>query len=366
MKNKLRLSYLLQMFGLLLLFSCSANSEQLNLEKKAIENLEEMYPGFGFGFEQNDKGYVHKVFFEDSVLTEIPEEIRIFKELEILTFTSNQISNLPNWLIEFKKLRNLGLSKNHLSYIPDVVYLLENLESLNLSYNDFEEIEYKGVLCSLRRLMIAETPLKSFPIIDQPEGAPPLYLNLSGTQITEIPKEVGQMKISELWMSNNVLEYIAPEIGDIEELYNIVLSGSPKLGGKLPETLGNCKLINHVNFKWCGLTEFPMFITELTNMQTMSLDNNLISEIPPEIGNLQKLSTFMIKENRLTTLPKEFNKLPRLSYLGLEYNQISSLPAEMFDIRRKKPCVLVLEGNAVRIPVTQEQFKKGYKHYGVD
>jgi Leucine-rich repeat (LRR) protein len=100
-------------------------------------------------------------------------------------------------------------------------------------------------------------------------------------------------------------------------------------------------------------------------MEALILDNNLIKEIPSGIGNLHRLHYFRMKENKLTTLPKELNQLPHLRYMGLEYNNITEFPPEMFDIKRDTLCNLVLDGNPVRgIPVSEEQFHKGYKMHG--
>ena len=71
------------------------------------------------------------------------------------------------------------------------------------------------------------------------------------------------------------------------------------------------------------MREFPLAITQLTNLVTLSLANNQLTTLPPEIGNLINLAQLLVQNNQLTTLPPEIRNT-NLIQLPLDGNPLKS------------------------------------------
>jgi Leucine-rich repeat (LRR) protein len=70
-----------------------------------------------------------------------------------------------------------------------------------------------------------------------------------------------------------------------------------------------------------GLTQLPPELWQLTNLQELYLDNNLLNQLPPEIGLLTNLQQLHLTNNQLSQLPPEIGLLTNLQELDLYHNQ---------------------------------------------
>jgi|GEM_PF-5677891 len=87
--------------------------------------------------------------FRHCDLTEIPNELTQFANLEQLGLTGNKIQTLPVELLQLKKLTSLNLNNNQIAKLPDQVMQLEQLEDLLINQNPLTtatEIKGKTVL----------------------------------------------------------------------------------------------------------------------------------------------------------------------------------------------------------------------------
>jgi Leucine-rich repeat (LRR) protein len=67
-------------------------------------------------------------------------------------------------------------------------------------------------------------------------------------------------------------------------------------------------------------------IGEFTNLESLSIDINLINFLPADIGKLNKLTTLNANLNKLTALPNEMENLKNLKTLGLGKNNFNTFP----------------------------------------
>ena len=143
-------------------------------------------------------------------------------------------------------------------------------------------------------------------------------LNLSYNQLTELPREIGNLtNLQKLDLSRNQLTELPKEIGNLTNLQDLRLNNN-------------------------RLTELPTEIGNLTNLYFLYLYNNQLTELPREIGNLTNLHTLFLYNNRLTELPREIGNLTNLQELELSDNQLSDpkkikqlLPNTMITIDHK-------------------------------
>ena len=89
------------------------------------------------------------------------------------------------------------------------------------------------------------------------------WLHLENNQLTQIPKELGQLlNLNRLWLQNNQLTQIPKELG------------------------------------------------QLLNLEWLDLKNNQLTQIPKELGQLLNLEWLRLENNQLTQIPKELGQLP--------------------------------------------------------
>ncbi len=138
--------------------------------------------------------------------------------------------------------------------------------------------------------------------------------------------------------SNGVDGSIVGDIGLLEHLEELNLSGNDGLRGSLPPEIGTLE----------SLTEFrnvsPMFspgtftgpippeFGNLANLEVVDFSGNELSgSLPPELGNLRSLRSFNVQGNGLRgTLPAEFGNLGNLTDLRINGNPMSGfLPVEL-------------------------------------
>ena len=110
--------------------------------------------------------------------------------------------------------------------------------------------------------------------------------------------------MTELYLFNNQLTTLPPEIGQLTALTTLYL--------------------NHNQ-----LTALPHEISQLTALTELWLDNNQLTALPPEINQLTALMELYLYNNRLTVLPLEIGQLTAMTTLFLFNNQLTALPSEM-------------------------------------
>jgi Leucine-rich repeat (LRR) protein len=78
-----------------------------------------------------------------------------------------------------------------------------------------------------------------------------------------------------------------------------------------------------------NLTEIPLEVFTLINLQILNLRNNKISIIPKEIKYLTNLQILNLTSNKILIIPEEIKYLTNLQVLFLSNNKISVIPTEI-------------------------------------
>ncbi|MGH7866729.1 MAG: COR domain-containing protein, partial [Candidatus Dormibacteraceae bacterium] len=73
-------------------------------------------------------------------------------------------------------------------------------------------------------------------------------------------------------------------------------------------------------------TEIPEWITNLTGLTTLDLDNNELTALPDGLAHLTGLTTLNLSNNQVTEIPEWITNLTGLTTLNLSNNQLTALP----------------------------------------
>ncbi|BDD01330.1 leucine-rich repeat domain-containing protein [Persicobacter psychrovividus] len=369
-------------------FICSCNPEDkisippvyLEMEGNAIKAILKKIPNADI--EKDENGLVNVVYFDSLNNGRLPKELLFFKKIEILLVDGTDLSALPEWISELP-LRKIYLPNNNLSEFPQQLLKMKKLEGIHLGDNPISSIDFDLDLPNLKMLWMPGTKISKFPIIRQDPNSPAIDFHFKETLIDSIPDEISSMKIKKIWMTDcNKLTYISPNLGkqdSLEEL-NFRFFASPGTGVynpnskpktvPVPKEIAHCKNLKSLNLGHNKLTAIPDYVFEIESLENLELWDNQISEIPEKIVKLQKLKDIYLPNNNLKTFPRSFGQMPNLETISVWGNAISkeNLPVEMFDISREKRCSLLLNMFQDRsfegLPVSQEQFERGYRWYG--
>jgi len=83
------------------------------------------------------------------------------------------------------------------------------------------------------------------------------------------------------------------------------------------------------------LGHVPEYVFGLTELETLILADNDLTELPEGIGRLTRLRTLDLGHNALAMLPESIGALVELSdFLYLHDNQFTSLPASIANLKR--------------------------------
>ena len=81
---------------------------------------------------------------------------------------------------------------------------------------------------------------------------------------------------------------------------------------EIPKEIGNLYKLQELNLSSNKLTEIPKEIGNLQNLQELNLSFNKLKEIPKEIGNLHELQRLYLSYNQLKEIPNEIRNISGL------------------------------------------------------
>lgn len=169
--------------------------------------------------------------------------------------TNAQLTSFPEELFRHKEsIEIIDLSYNNLTELPNRITEFKNLKILFLSFNQFKVFPIQLSNCE-QLSMIA---FKSNQLIGIKENSFPLslkWLILTDNQIDKIPESIGNCKL----------------------LQKFVFAGN-KIK-KLPNSLSNCKNLELVRASANQFTEFPKVLLQLPKLAWLAFEGNPFSKL---------------------------------------------------------------------------------------
>ncbi|KAM0679888.1 hypothetical protein GINT2_002060 [Glugoides intestinalis] len=120
-----------------------------------------------------------------------------------------------------------------------------------------------------------------------------------------------------------------------------------------PNIFNNLQKLEFLYLSKNKLTEFPSCVFDgLVNLKSLGLQNNNIKELQPNLfNNLQKLESLYLTSNKLTEFPScVFDGLVNLKSLSLEYNNIKELQPNLFNNLQKLESLYLTSNKLTEFP----------------
>ncbi|MHA1190898.1 MAG: leucine-rich repeat domain-containing protein [Promethearchaeota archaeon] len=135
-----------------------------------------------------------------------------------------------------------------------------------------------------------------------------------------------QLRTNTLFKMDDQLYYIYREnlmcVIKNNHIKEINLTSYPKI----PNSIGNLKSLETLNFSCNNFYELPIEFEKLTNLKNLDLSWNEFKEIPDELNNLSSLQELNISNNFITEVPEWISTLENLVYLNIKGNEIKYIP----------------------------------------
>nr|CAB3465805.1 unnamed protein product [Digitaria exilis] len=222
--------------------------------------------------------------------------------LWLLSVDSNRLhGTIPVSLCNASRLEVIATMYNPFSgVVPDCLGALNNLWALSLDFNELEANAYShwGFMDSLTNC----SNLKVIGLAGNKLGGvlPASIANLSTSMETlglwgnmisgQIPQEIGNLfNLRIIWMNqNNFTGTIPDSLGRLDKLGKLYLY-SNRLSGQIPPTIGNLTLLSELSLENNTLTGPVPSSLGSCRLETLSLDNNRLTDFLGTLKNLQEL-----------------------------------------------------------------------------
>ena len=278
-------------------------------------------------------------------------------ELQLLA--NNLGGSLPDEIGNLDQLKSLNLNSNNITgAVPEGIGNLVNLEVLGLT-NPISSLPASlGELDKLWSFNMANSLVTSIPegLWSLPNLEDVRLVGNSELEIT-LPDTLGKNSVLDFfWLDGSSLSGPLPfgpdntsllvlriqnmemgvdfplEITQIPNLQELSLAGNGFVG-LIPEDLAALTGLLHLDL---GSNQFmgpiPSVLTNLTSLTYLSLFSNQLSEgIPPELGEMTSLTDLILSHNPLGgTIPPELGNLTNLTFLGLRSDELTgTIPPEL-------------------------------------
>ncbi|ORY99273.1 hypothetical protein BCR43DRAFT_412819, partial [Syncephalastrum racemosum] len=282
-----------------------------------------------------------EISLRENLLSSIPNEIKILRNLTTLSLASNHIHTLQTDVFpNLPNLQWLVLSGNQISALPHDLVACRRLKGLDLQHNQFTEIPLLVYhLPCLSLLMLQNNRITDVPLRDFPETL--TALNLSFNQLTDIPDGLifrPPPALEHLYLSGNPITEIPPDFithgyGRLIslDLHTCQLKHVPS--AFLDSLATRCPRLVRLNLAINHITALPDSIGRCATLQWLNLNDNRLTELPPTLANLERLVKLGLVKNELETLPpRMLCRMRQLRKLDVRRNRLRYMPPSLLSV----------------------------------
>mgnify|MGYP003652272687 CR=1 FL=1 len=230
-----------------------------------------------------------------------------------------KIRDIENVIIE--KLSIAGPVYNQRNEILNKALVQSQAQQMNVYVIRNECKNLDGELWAPEYITFTEKQLKKFIFTHYD-------LNLSDSNLTSLPKEIGQLtQLKFLNLNGNNFTSLPKEIEQLTQLKWLELSGNNFTS--LPKEIGQLTQLEELDLSENNLTSLPKEIGQFTQLKKLKLSGNNLVSLPKEIGQLTQLEWLDLNDCNITSLPKEIGQLTQLESLFLSGHSLTAIPKEL-------------------------------------
>ena len=284
--------------GLFCFFSATAQHEDKSYLKKEDPNKAARYSAFvpsskygavvtpyNLTEALKNPGMYKSARFNSAGLTEFPEQLFLFPNLEEIDLSRNSLTVLPARLHEFINLKELHVNRNNLMALGIEITLCYRLEVLQIQNNPLQTIAKEiSEMRSLNEITLGEMSPECIIPIELWKLTNLKKIKITNAGLTEIPVEIGQLQqLTDLCLTNNSISAIPEELFTLKNITYLNL-GYNKIK-TIPTSVNKLQSLNYLGVYYNPLKSFPQEINTLTNLVYLSCWKTGISQ--NEIENVR-------------------------------------------------------------------------------
>ncbi|KAF3595765.1 hypothetical protein DY000_02020920 [Brassica cretica] len=228
------------------------------------------------------------VLFSNGLIGEVPSSIVNLKQLTIFSVGYNKLrGNFPSGLLNLTKLRGIDLGSNEFTdFLPPNIGQLAKLEAIFASSN----------------LFTGSVPASLFQISSL------THIYLEDNQFSDI---LGLENISMLpnlqylFLHSKSFKICSPVdfnvFSSLKQLVGLALSSIPLSTANITSDSDFSSQFRYVYLSGCNITEFPEFIRDQRNLDSLDLSNNNIKgQLPDWLWRQEELQVVKLSNNSLS------------------------------------------------------------------
>ncbi|KAH9494868.1 hypothetical protein Btru_015866 [Bulinus truncatus] len=306
-------------------------------------------------FLPDDIGHVHslKVLFVNlNIISVLPESLHRLKKLQVLDAGCNKLRKLYSEIGQNASLQILKVEKNKLKYFPATLGLLHNLKILQADENNIEFLPSTfQLLTNLNKVNLSCNNLKNVQTLSTLRNL--TDLDLSRNKLVKLFETFSSFHTLEnVCLDFNMLTEIPLWVGNLINLQVISVRNN-KLGSEfLPDDFHfKSKKLTKIDLSGNVISKFPTSFCKLESLQILSIGSstddalfglcrNWLQALPDNFVNLKLLTVLHLEDNQLRALPEDFGKLKNLEEAYLGSNMIDKIPESFSHLVSLRICQL--------------------------
>ncbi|ABX07887.1 leucine-rich repeat protein (plasmid) [Herpetosiphon aurantiacus DSM 785] len=304
-----------------------------------------------------DANLITRIILHDNEISDLPSDIRSFRNLQELYVAGCPLTTLPTWLEELTHLRILDIGDTDMMDCPPVLRRLPNLSTLALAnlpwmklphwFGDLPittlslygmpqcDLSVIAELRSLNQLFLTRMHYTQIPTWLQ-ACTRLTFLDLSDNPITTLPPWLGKLSLETLilgrirlerypdweqWNSLTTLDLVGCENADAvfskpfpQSLHTLILDTSTITA--VPECIRLLRSLRDCRLAHTTITSVPTWLFEEVALQSLDLSYTHLEF--PALTKPSMLITFIFRGGRTSTWPSVFDQMPMLQLFDLE------------------------------------------------
>lgn len=181
-------------------------------------------------------------------------------------------------------------------------------------------------------------------------------LRLSGNEVNEFPKNIGDMfNLIYFCSINNYFTGFPADFKKLQNLYHLELSFTNI--DSIPAEIAYLQKLRTIKFTDTDDTlKLPTTLKYLKNLQDLQIENCIMDSFPKQIFKVPSLRFLYLSKTNTYSLTSHFDKLPNLEVMIIENNPIASLPNNIY-LARNLRLISLRNTKITRLPDTISQME---------